>query len=108
MVDLVVCNPPYVPDTVAVPPEVADHEPAQAVFGGPDGLCMMAALIARAATLLRPGGWFGIEHDESHGDAVPGLLRRDGRFADIADHADLAGRPRFATARRRGWQTGLS
>jgi release factor glutamine methyltransferase len=68
----------------------------------------MAALIARAAALLRPGGWFGIEHDETHAEAVPGLLRHDGRFTGIADHRDLAGRPRFATARRRGWQTGVS
>jgi release factor glutamine methyltransferase len=99
-VDLVVCNPPYVPDGVPVPPEVADHDPPEAVFGGPDGLAVIRPVIARAAVLLRPGGWLGIEHDESHGEAVPRLLRADGRFAGVADHRDLAGRPRYATARR--------
>jgi release factor glutamine methyltransferase len=99
-VDVVLCNPPYVPEAAAVPPEVADHDPAQAVFGGADGLAVIAPVIALAATLLRPGGAVGIEHDAGHATAVPELLARNGRFAEIADHADLAGRPRFATASR--------
>jgi release factor glutamine methyltransferase len=97
-VDLVVCNPPYVPGGVPVPPEVADHDPPEAVFGGPDGLAVIRPVIARAAALLRPGGWFGLEHDESHADAVAGLLRD--AFTRIADHRDLAGRPRYVTAAR--------
>lgn len=101
-VDVVLVNPPYVPDRVAVPPEVADHDPAVAVFGGADGLSVIGPVIARAAALLRPGGWFGIEHDDSHGIAVPRLLAATGQFTTIADEPDLAGRPRFATARRHG------
>jgi release factor glutamine methyltransferase len=101
-VDLVLCNPPYVPEAAPVAPEVADHDPAEAVFGGPDGLAVIRGVIARAAALLRPGGALAIEHDDSHGTAVPDLLRADGRYEDVEDHADLAGRPRFATARRRG------
>lgn len=107
-VDVLVCNPPYVPDGVPVPAEVAGHDPAEAVFAGPDGLAVIRPVIARAAALLRPGGWLGLEHDDTHAAAVPGLLRRDGRFTDVADHRDLAGRPRFVTARRAGWQTGVS
>lgn len=99
-VDLVLCNPPYVPDAAPVPPEVADHDPAEAVFGGPDGLAVIRGVVARAGALLRPGGALAIEHDDGQGRAVPRLLRADGRFADVADHPDLAGRPRFATARR--------
>jgi release factor glutamine methyltransferase len=99
-VDVVLCNPPYVPDGTTVAPEVADHDPAEAVFGGADGLAVIRPVIALAATLLRPGGVLGIEHDDVHGDAVPGLLRSDGRFAEVTAHHDLAGRPRFATARR--------
>jgi release factor glutamine methyltransferase len=57
-------------------------------------------VIGRAATLLRPGGHLGIEHDDTHRTAVPELLDADGRFTDIVDHHDLAGRPRFVTARR--------
>jgi release factor glutamine methyltransferase len=100
-VDLVLCNPPYVPDGTAVPPEVAAHDPAEAVFGGGDGLAVIRPVIALAARLLKPGGGLGIEHDDVHATAVPDLLRADGRFTDVAAHADLAGRPRYATARRR-------
>jgi release factor glutamine methyltransferase len=101
-VDVVLCNPPYVPDGTQVPPEVAEHDPADAVFGGADGLAVIRPVIGLAAGLLRPGGVVGIEHDDVHATAVPGLLRADGRFADVVDHLDLAGRPRFATARRDG------
>ena len=94
--DLVLCNPPNVPEGTPVPPEVAD-DPHRAVFAGPDGLAVIRPVIHRAAALLRPGGWFGVEHDDSHAGSVPSLLRD---WADVADHRDLAGRPRFATARR--------
>ncbi len=100
-VDLVLCNPPYVPDATAVPPEVAAHDPAEALFGGADGLDVVRPVIALAARLLRPGGQVGIEHDDVHGEAVPELLRADGRFTEVTAHTDLAGRPRYATARRR-------
>ena len=99
-VDVLLCNPPYVPDGTPVPPEVADHDPAEAVFGGPDGLSVVRPVVASAAELLRPGGYLGIEHDDVHGTAVPDLLRADGRYTEVTAHPDLAGRPRFATARR--------
>lgn len=98
--DVVLCNPPYVPDGTEVPPEVADHDPAEAVFGGADGLAVIRPVIALAAALLKPGGVVGVEHDDVHGDAVPELLRADGRFDEVTAHPDLNGRPRFATARR--------
>lgn len=95
---LVVSNPPYVPATTGVEPEVL-ADPAEAVFAGADGLDLMPAVIACAAQLLVPGGVVAVEHDDSHGSAVPALLDADGRFTDIADHRDLTGRPRFVTAR---------
>jgi release factor glutamine methyltransferase len=98
-VDLVLCNPPYVPSGTEVPPEVGEHDPAVAVFGGPDGLSVIRAVIGCAARLLAPGGRLGIEHDDTHAEAVPSLLGQDGRFRDVRDHLDLAGRPRFSTAR---------
>jgi release factor glutamine methyltransferase len=99
-VDVLLCNPPYVPEGTRVPPEVADHDPAEAVFGGADGLAVIRPVIALAARLLKSGGHVGIEHDDVHGDVVPLLLRKDGRFTEVTAHRDLTGRPRFATARR--------
>jgi release factor glutamine methyltransferase len=99
-VDAVVCNPPYVPTGVEVGPEVA-HDPPAAVVAGASGLGVMPHVIARAAELLRPGGVLALEHDDSHGAAVPAMLEADGRWVEIVDHADLTGRPRYATAVRR-------
>lgn len=99
-VDLVVSNPPYVPQGVPLPPEVAEADPAGAVVAGPDGLAVIRPIVARAAALLRGGGRLGLEHDDSHGAVVPRLLRR--WFTGVVDHPDLAGRPRYVTAVRRG------
>ncbi len=99
-VDVLLCNPPYVPDGTPVPPEVSDHDPSEAVFGGADGLSVIRPVVALAAVLLKSGGSVGIEHDDVHGTAVPELLRADGRFIEVTAHDDLTGRPRYATARR--------
>lgn len=101
-VDLVLCNPPYVPDGTPVPPEVADWDPPGAVFGGPDGLEIIRAVVATAAGLLRYGGHLAIEHDDTQGASVPELLHRRRVLTDVVEHHDLAGRPRFVTARRIG------
>lgn len=117
-VDVLLCNPPYVPRSVVVPPEVAGHDPDEAVFGGADGLDVIRPVVVRAATLLRPGGVLGVEHDDTHATAVPALLAADGRYERVEEHRDLVGRPRYATASRRAdgqhadvapaWQTGSS
>jgi release factor glutamine methyltransferase len=105
-VDVVVSNPPYVPAATEVDPEVR-ADPPEAVFAGTDGLDLIPAVIERAAALLRPGGVLAIEHDPSHGNAVIDLIEADRRFAEGADHADLTGRARFATARRCDAHSGL-
>jgi release factor glutamine methyltransferase len=99
-VDLVVCNPPYVPADTEVPAEVAEHDPAQAVFAGQDGLDVIRNVVGCAARLLRPGGQLAIEHDDTHGDAVRALLSARRVLTNIEDHQDLAGRPRYVTAGR--------
>jgi release factor glutamine methyltransferase len=99
-VDLVLCNPPYVPDGTPVPPEVSGWDPPDAVFGGPDGLEIIQAVVAASAALLRHDGWLAIEHDDTHGEAVPALLRRRRVLTDVEEHLDLNGRPRYVTARR--------
>lgn len=99
-VDLVTANPPYVPDGTAVEPEVADHDPPEAVFAGTDGLAVIRPLLSVAASLLRIGGMLAIEHDDSQGESVPALLRSRRVLTDVEDHPDLTGRPRFVTATR--------
>lgn len=100
-VDLVVANPPYVPDGAVLDPEVAQHDPHQAVFGGPDGMAVTAPLVNLAGRWLRPGGLIGVEHDETTSEQTVELFGRTGAFDDIRSRADLAGRARFVTARRR-------
>jgi release factor glutamine methyltransferase len=100
-VDVVVCNPPYIPleawESVAV--EARDHDPHLALFSGQDGLDAIRLLDRRAAQLLRPGGVVGFEHADEQGEAAPAVLSAGGRWSDVRDHRDLAGRPRFTTAR---------
>ncbi|MCW2574535.1 MAG: prmC [Modestobacter sp.] len=103
-VDVVVSNPPYVPDGARLPREVADHDPPLALWGGPDGLDVVRGLLVTAARLLRPGGWLGIEHADQQGSALPALVRGAGGWTDVADNPDLAGRPRYTTAQRAGHQ----
>ena len=99
-VDLVTANPPYIPVGSGVEREVAEHDPPAALWGGEDGLDTVRAVERAAARLLRPGGLVGVEHADVQGESVPAVFARAG-WADVADHPDLAGRPRFTTARRR-------
>jgi release factor glutamine methyltransferase len=102
-VDVVVSNPPYVPEDerTTVAAEVR-YDPPAALWGGADGLDTIRTVGRVAARLLRRGsGVLVMEHADRHGDAVPALLAGTGDWTDIADHADLAGRPRYVTARRR-------
>ncbi|MGB9278996.1 MAG: HemK/PrmC family methyltransferase [Pseudonocardiaceae bacterium] len=101
MAHLVLCNPPYVPMGAPLPPEVALHDPPAAVFAGLDGLAVIPDVVRTGARLLCEGGSIAIEHDDSHAVVVPALLSGRRVLTDVADHVDLAGRPRFATARRR-------
>jgi release factor glutamine methyltransferase len=100
-VDVVVCNPPYIPldayESVAI--EAREHDPALALFSGDDGLVAMRVVEQVAARLLRPCGVVGAEHADVQGESAPAVFVRSGRWSDVRDHVDLAGRPRFATAR---------
>jgi release factor glutamine methyltransferase len=100
-VDVVVSNPPYIPleawESVAV--EARDHDPALALWSGADGLDAIRVVEQRAALLLRPGAVVGVEHADAQGESAPAVFAATGRWADVRDHRDLAGRPRFVTAR---------
>lgn len=101
-VDVVVSNPPYIPvGMVPVDPEVRDHDPGLALYGGSaDGLSIPLAVAARAAALLHPGGVLVMEHADTQGESLPAGLARTGLWRDIADHEDLTGRPRATVAVR--------
>jgi release factor glutamine methyltransferase len=101
-VDLIVANPPYIPDGARLEPEVAQHDPEHALFGGPDGMRVIGPIVDLAARLLRPGGSIAVEHDDTTADATTALFDQAGAFTDVASRRDLAGRPRFVTATRRG------
>ncbi|MGN0065889.1 MAG: peptide chain release factor N(5)-glutamine methyltransferase [Nocardioides sp.] len=100
-VDVVVCNPPYIPLEAweSVQAEARDHDPHLALFSGQDGLDAIRVLECRAAALLRPGGVLGCEHADVQGESAPAVFAATGRWRDVLDHRDLAGRPRFLTAR---------
>ncbi|MDQ0376975.1 peptide chain release factor N(5)-glutamine methyltransferase [Amycolatopsis thermophila] len=100
LVDLVVCNPPYVPPGGDLPPEVVDFDPPQAVFAPDGGLAVVRQAVATACRLLKRGGGVAIEHDDTHGSAAPALVASRKVLTDVRDHHDLAGRPRFVTALR--------
>ena len=101
LVDLVVANPPYLPDGVELEPEVAEYDPPQALFGGPDGTSFVPAISALAGRWLVCGGLLAIEHDDTASAVVVALVRRTSLFENVVAHADFAGRPRFVTARRK-------
>ncbi|WP_210605304.1 peptide chain release factor N(5)-glutamine methyltransferase [Brevibacterium oceani] len=99
--DVVVTNPPYVPDA-AIPkdPEVAEHDPAAALYGGSTGLEIPALIIAEAAALLRPGGLFLMEHSEEQGPGARELLDASASLRQPATYPDYTGRDRYTVARR--------
>jgi release factor glutamine methyltransferase len=101
-VDLVVSNPPYVPDGAELEPEVIEHDPPHAVFGGPDGMAVIPAVAWLAGRLLRPGGLFAVEHDDTTSSMTAETIDSTGLFDEVVARTDLTGRPRFVTARTKG------
>ena len=123
-VAVVVANPPYIPEMmIPKEPEVRDHEPRMALYGGEDGLDVVRGVVRTAAILLKPGGLLVVEHADVQGLAagaagVPGVVSGlvtdvelstmidipAGRpvFTSVADRIDLNGLPRFTLARRVG------
>jgi len=99
--DLVVSNPPYVPDhdREALAPEVRDHEPPGALFGGADGLDVVRALVAQAATRLAPGGHLVVEIGAGQADEARQAAEAH-RLEVLRLVADLQGIARVLVARR--------
>lgn len=97
-VDLVVSNPPYVPESPELQVEVY-ADPHEAVFSGTDGMAAIRGLVPVAQRLLRDGGALGIEHDDTTSVQVQDVVAAGG-FGAIRVVKDLAGRARFVTARK--------
>ena len=98
--DLVVANPPYIPNDEKLPIEVANYEPEIALRGGPvDGMQIPKIFIDSAARLLKSGGFFIMEHHEMQSDLVKKAMAES--FSSIQTHSDLTGRDRFTSARRK-------
>jgi release factor glutamine methyltransferase len=102
-VDLVVSNPPYIPLGATVRDrEVVEYDPPRALWGGRDGMDVVRVVERTAARLLRPGGRIVVEHGDEQGAVAPLWFPEAHGWDDVCGHRDLAGRPRFVTARRRG------
>ena len=97
--DVVIANPPYIPNDQELPKDVAEHEPAVALFGGPNGMEIPRRFINAAARILKSGGFLAIEHHESQSAEIAAAM--ESSFEDIKLHNDLVGRPRFTTGTRR-------
>lgn len=94
--DIVIANPPYIPNSQLLPRDVADHEPSVALYGGETGMEAPALFIAAASRLLKSGGVLAIEHTEEQGGDIASLLSKE--FIEINLHKDLTDRPRWTSA----------
>lgn len=100
--DLIVSNPPYVPESEAreMRPNVREHEPAEALFAPRhDPLANYRALLDLAAASLKPGGWLYLEIHERFGDEVVGLLRQAG-MGEVQLKKDIFDKPRYVRGRQ--------
>jgi release factor glutamine methyltransferase len=99
-VDLVVSNPPYIPDSaVPIDLEVQLHDPAVALYGGEDGLDVIRQISTRAWYLLRPGGHLVLEHANTQASAIGELLLTQG-WHEVVSASDLTGKDRMISAVR--------
>jgi release factor glutamine methyltransferase len=101
-VDLIVSNPPYIPETDrdSLPVEVRDHEPPLALFGGPDGLDVIRDLVWRAPAHLSDGGLLILECGAGQDAAIREMIATTPDLELMDFRPDLAGIPRIAVARR--------
>ena len=101
--DLIVANPPYIDpaDRPSLPRDVADHEPAVALFAEEGGLAVIRAIVARAPAALSAGGWLLMEIGQGQAPAVRTLVDQTSGLTFIEIRQDLAGHPPCAGGARR-------
>ena len=93
--DLVVANPPYVPDGEKLNAEVDKYEPKIALRGGSDGTEIPALFLKNAIRMLKPDGVFIMEHHDSHADKIAQMFSH--AFKEVQGHKDLNSRDRFTS-----------
>jgi release factor glutamine methyltransferase len=101
-VHVATANPPYIPLAAyeSVDAEARDYDPAAALWSGEDGLAAIRVVARVGADLLVDGGLIVCEHADVQGESAPAVFAATGDWREVRDHRDLAGRPRFVTARR--------
>ena len=90
--DLILCNPPYVESGAVLDPDVRDHEPASALFAGPEGLDDYRVIIPQLRALMNPEGLAILEIGANQAEAVSAIADAAGFTVEL--RRDLAGRPR--------------
>lgn len=96
--DIIVSNPPYIPDERALDDSVALHEPAEALRGGPDGLGLVRRIAREAPAHLNPGGELWLEVDAEHAEAARAIVAaalRSAAGGRAELYPDPYGRPRL-------------
>ncbi|MEZ4415066.1 MAG: peptide chain release factor N(5)-glutamine methyltransferase [Gemmatimonadota bacterium] len=101
--DVLVANPPYVAwsERPALAPEVADYEPAQALFADEEGLALVNVLIRDGGRVVAPGGLLALEIGAGQGAQVADLARDVGSWEEVRVAEDLSGKDRYLLAARR-------
>ena len=97
--DLVISNPPYIPNSaIPIDPEVRDHDPDMALYGGEDGLDLIREIVDLGWLLLKPSGMLALEHADGQSDSVRELLLENWLKPRV--HPDPTGRLRAVSAIR--------
>ena len=101
--DLIVSNPPYIrsADMAGLEPEIREHEPVEALDGGPDGFSFYRQWIPQMPVLLKSNGWAVLEMGAGQSAAVAQLIQNTGAFADVQTVKDYAGHERIIRARKK-------
>jgi len=94
--DLILANPPYIGTGEALPAEIRDHEPGEALFAGADGLDDYRRIVPDLARLLAPGGIAVLEIGYTQAEAVSALVCQHRLVPSVTN--DLKGLPRVVSA----------
>ncbi len=100
--DMIISNPPYIKSSIipTLQKEVCEHEPLSALDGGESGLDFYERIVSGVGSHLRKSGVLLLEIDHDQGEAVSGLLSRNGEFTSIRVLKDLANRDRIVFAKK--------